>query len=82
MYSNYNSLKDFKPAIVNSIKPLLDKYRLSGEEGQIKVNDRKIGSSSDKICVYDEDKQMTTSPSQRKIGKKLSKFVSTGTYKK
>ena len=69
----YNSLKDFKPAIVNSIKPLLDKYRLSGEEGQIKVNDRKIGSSSDKICVYDEDKQMTTSPSQRKIGKKLSK---------
>lgn len=81
--SYYNSLKDFKPAIVNSIKPILDKFRIAGEESQNtgRANDRKI-SSTDKINVYDDEKQMTTSPSQKKIGSKLLKDKVSGISKK
>lgn len=80
-----NMLKDFKPAIVNTIKPILDKYKGGINEDNLtgRGNERKIASSSDKINVYEENRQITNSPSSKKIGTKASKDkVTVATNKK
>jgi len=80
----FNVLKDFKPAIVNTIKPILDKYKGGVIEDNLtgRGNERKIASSSDKISVYEENRQINNSPSNRKMGTKASKDKVTATNKK